>query len=206
MKILIAGASSPRSIGAGLGRAHEVVLVSRSGAAGVACNITREGAARGLLEEHRPDAVVHAAGVYHRPQRLGTLSSGSYRRIEEHLDAKCLGSLMLLDAAVAVGTVKHFVVLGGREVSSDAGFAFYTIANGALWSLVRFANKHTLVHSYFLDLPLVKGSAMGERLAADAATDATGAIEVCEVERVLENILRNQVKPGRIELGSDWTA
>ena len=103
----------------------------------------------------------------------------------------------------------YAIMFGGRETSSDAGFAAFTVGNGALWSLVRFLNAHTNINSYFVDLPFVEGSAMQKAFLKSANKrarhEAVGGMEPVKIARVITRILSRKEKRRRIVLGKGST-
>lgn len=217
--IMVFGASSKRSLGYFVGESwklstlpeieridNRVYYASRSGRLGRKCDITRYKQVERMFREvaGHPSAVIQAAGVYTPARRLG--ESLYDPAVHAHILAKSVGTMNLLDAAVRSTRVRNFIVFGGREMSSNPGYAFYTAANAAMWSLVQFANRHTKLRAYFIDLPLVVGSAMGEKFVADAGVNAdrTGAIPMHVVADTVIKILRGEVEPGRIILGEGW--
>ncbi|HEV7449369.1 MAG TPA: NAD-dependent epimerase/dehydratase family protein [Candidatus Paceibacterota bacterium] len=214
MDILVAGASTPKSIGRAIGQAaeldgHSVTYLSRNPRADhvQVADITKALDVDLVFKGMSPDVVVHAAGIYTNAAHLGWMSSrGDLRKIKVHLAAKTMGAYLLLNAA-ARANAQYFIALGGRAVSSEPGYAWYTAGTGALWSLVEFANLHSNLKAYFIDLPLVAGSAMGEQFRADESMsrDYTGMIKMSQVTDATTKILKGEVEPGRIILGEGWT-
>lgn len=218
--IMVFGASSKRSLGYLVGESwklstlpeiervdNRVYYASRSGRLGRKCDITRYKQVGKMFRDiaGHPSAVIQAAGVYTPARRLG--ESLYDPAVHAHILAKSVGTMNLLDAAVRSTRVRNFIVFGGREMSSNPGYVFYTAANGAMWSLVQFANRHTRLRAYFIDLPLVERSAMGKKFLADPGVDVdpTGVIPVQVVTDTVTKIMRGEVEPGRIILGEGWT-
>ena len=215
MKILILGVSSKNSVGCMVGEilrqdGHEVRYASRKRKLNnLVCDITGSRQVRQLLREIRPEVVIHAAGVFTRAQELGLVTG--MKPITRHVLAKSVGMLALLDAAAkGYAKVQYVIAFGGREVSSNPGYAAYTIANGAMWSALQFANRHTKLGCYFLELPLVEGSTMAAQYLADRNTDKSrvgDAISPSDIARVILEILADKRNPKeRVVLNPDWTA
>jgi hypothetical protein len=53
--------------------------------------------------------------------------------------------------------------MAGAALSGDPRFCYFTVANGALWSLVSFATRHTPINAYYLEMGMVLPSNMGKR-------------------------------------------
>jgi len=212
--MLVIGASTEESLGYQVGESVRQLLgcrveyASRSGFLGRQCDVRDATMVRNIVNDVRPHVIVQAAGVYSDGQELHELGATTLLpSMYAHILAKSIGTLLLLGAAVATGGVRHFVAFGGREVSSAPSYGVYTAANGAMWSVVEFANRHTNIRSHLIDLPLVEGSAMGKRFLEDTKVnaDVSGAIPMQTVTETVLSILRDEVEPGRIILGEGWT-
>ncbi|HEY4517024.1 MAG TPA: NAD-dependent epimerase/dehydratase family protein [Candidatus Paceibacterota bacterium] len=208
MNVLILGASTEKSIGyhigAHLGRqGNTVVYASRSGALGYTCDVTDVAAVTKLFENERPDLVIHAAGgAFLNTAPLGACVDWS--DMAQHIASKSFGTIVLLDAAVRIGTVKNFVMLGGRAAFGDEKMAAYVAGNGALWSLTQFANQHIAsINSFYFDMPIVIGTTNAEGLIAAGAHTASEHAQAIYVERVVEavdNIIIGKTPQGRVVL------
>ncbi len=208
MKILILGASTKASIGYMVGEllraeGHSVTYASRSGRLGARCDITSPPSVRALMRDVRPDVVIFAAGVFMTPKAVGKMRN--LEKIAAHVNAKSVGSLIVCNQLARLKKRSYVIMLGGRETSSDPGFAAFTVGNGALWSLVRFLNAHTIINSYFIDLPFVEGSAMqkaflksADKRARHAAVDG---MKPAKIASVVSRILSGKEKRLRIILG-----
>ncbi|HEY4517247.1 MAG TPA: NAD-dependent epimerase/dehydratase family protein [Candidatus Paceibacterota bacterium] len=209
MRILIVGASSKKSIGYLVGeclkkKGHNILYASRRGSLGEKCDLLIQADVLRLFRSFQPEVVIHAAGVFTRPQRIGKAKMHS--KMADHILAKSYGTLALLDAARRTPGVRHAIALGGRAVSSDPGLAIYTAANGALWALTQFAAQHLSNHfaTYYVDLPLIENSTMARRLFPESSPD--GSVSAGGVAVVVEEALRGQHQSGRrIVLGEEWT-
>ena len=206
MKVVILGASSKKSIGYHVGEhlvaaGHKVVYASRSGKLGLRCDSTNPRQIFGLLKKEKPSVVINAAGVFLPSVRLGL--ARDWKKTEQHLLAKSLGALVVLDAAIAVKGITHFIALGGREISGDPGFAAYTAGNGSLWALVRFAAKHTRIKTYFIDMPTIEGSTMeSKHLQRMRLTGSRVSVKAEVVTNAVVEILSGKHESGsRIILG-----
>ncbi len=212
MKILILGASSKTSVGYTVGEilrqgGHAVRYASRTSRIDLTCDVTDPRELEHAFREASPEVVIHAAGVFGRAQKLGSIRRVA---VEDHLLAKSLGTLLVLNAAEAAGTVHSVIAFGGREISSNPGYVVYTIANGAMWSALQFANRHTKLRCYFLELPLVEGSKMASQYLADPSTakpePGTTATPTGIAEKV-EEILAGEHNPTRrVLINERWTA
>lgn len=211
MRILIVGASSEQSVGYLVGESlkqkdHGILYASRSGTLGEKCDICHQSDVLRVFRIFQPDVVIQAAGVFTSPQRLGRARMRT--KMADHILVKSYGMFVGLDAAMRTPSVRHVIVFGGREVSSDPRLAVYTAANGALWALVRFAAQHLSEHfaSYFIDLPLIENSTMAIMMAfSDKRPD--GSLSADRVAETIEEILCGRHEPGtRIVLGEkNWT-
>ena len=204
MNILIVGASTEYSIGYQLAEhlrqlGHIVTCASRSGRLGVACDISNPGDVRRLLARVKPDVIIHAAGVFSSPGTIGKMNQ--WGKVRAHLDVKGFGALVLANAAVAAKRPCIFIVLGGRKISADLGFANYTIGNGALWALVQFFAGHGAIRSYFVDLPFVTDSTM-YRAFVRATGDKPKGVAAATVAQAVGRILNGKYKNGsRVVVG-----
>ncbi len=157
MKAIIFGASSNTSLGYSIGEylklknKYEVIYSSRSGKLGVKCNINSPKQVYSILSKEKPDLIINAAGVFHKPQILGSFKNTDLTN--NHILTKSFGALILAEAAAKTQSVKNIIMLGGRAISSHPGFASYSIGNGALWALVSFFATHTKTPNiFYIDL------------------------------------------------------
>ena len=207
MNILIFGASTKNSIGYHLGESlrligHKISYASRSGRLGFQCDVTVAADVRRVLQRFEPDAVVLCAGVFVPPHVVGSIET--WDKIATHLSAKTLGALIVFDELTRLGKITQVIVLGGREVSSDPGFAPYTIGNSALWGLMRFLNRHTSLSVFYVDLPFVENSTMQQAYLRAKHTDPHAALSGISPSHVTQAVLRilcGQSKSKRIILG-----
>ena len=218
MKILILGTSSKSGVSYLIGEIlreadHEIIYTGRNDRKLdrlvehkiVRCDVTVPADLAKRFEEYSPDVVIHAAGAYCSPKKLGTIRRLA---VEDHLLVKSLGTLLVLSQAAATPSVQYVIALGGREVSQDPGYSMYTVGNGAMWSAIQFANLHSNLKCFFLDLPLVEGSTMAAKYLADEATDKSGlthSISPLEIAIEISEILtgaRDSAK--RIVLKPEW--
>ena len=149
---------------------------------------------------------VLAAGIFLATRQLG--QTGNWQNLQKHLSAKSIGSVILVDAAVRFGSVSQFIAIGGRAVSADPTYIAYTCGNGALFAAVQFANRHTSIKSYMLDLPLVDGSAIGDKFlsASREQGDRAGGIGVERVMHVVDDIVSGREQRERIVVGAEqWS-
>lgn len=216
MRVLIIGASSPQSIGFQIGEMlratdHEILYASRrekwqENISFQSCDATKAREVAKLFKAFLPEMVIYAAGVFSNTQSLGAINDWSMPRA--HIEAKTIGALAVLDAAVRIGTVKRVIFLGGREVSAHDGFAAYTCANAAMWGLVKFATKHVRQFStHYIDLSMVEGSTMANLYLSDPARKKStdGAISIDVLTEVIQAILAGKCAAGeRIILGQEW--
>jgi hypothetical protein len=184
MKITIFGASSKESIGYFVGNSfsengNAVVYASRSGSLGVKCDINDPESVSSFFKEEMPDIVINAAGVFSPPQKLGQITE--WESMRAHILAKSFGNLVLADASQRFG-VKRLIVLGGRALSSHPGFVQYTIGNGAAWALASFAARHNVLHTTYIDLPLIRNSNMGKLYLASEPEDQRAEIDRSAVD------------------------
>lgn len=211
MKILVIGASANASIGKLIGdqlkqNGHEISYASRSGRLGLICDTTTPKQVIDLLSRQKPEIIIHAAGVFSKPNKLGAIND--WENIKYHFLAKSLGALAVVNAATRCRNVKKIIMLGGRKISSAEKFASYTIANGALWSLVEFTARHTAMEIYYLDLPLVSNSAMSSLYLstlpkAEKKSLSEQQIPADKIIRVIQRIIAGKYKNGsRIILGN----
>jgi len=202
--VLVAGASSKSSLGYAVGEAlkgqgYGVTYASRSGKLGVACNLDNVDAVNKLLKRLNPQIVVHGAGVFLTPLKLGKIKH--WESVKSHLGAKAFGALVLANGAAGLEKQPTFIVLGGRETSAHPGFAPYTIGNGSIWALVRYLAQHSGIKAYFLDLPFVNNSTMHLKYAQFAGKMPRG-IDTNEVTKTVERLMKGKYKNGsRIILG-----
>ena len=118
MKVLVTGGSGflGTSVGAGLAAAgHEVVSAdlrppTATGVVAATLDVTDAAGVRAVLEEHRPEAVVHLAAIV-------TPGRDSDRELERRVDVD--GTRHVLDACVATG-VRRLVVS-----SSGAAYGYH---------------------------------------------------------------------------------
>lgn len=197
MRVLILGASSKRSIGFCVGeylkkRGHSIVYASRSGKLGVSCDSTKPKSVRALIAKVKPSAVILGAGVF-SPAHLGKIYS--WRTIREHVEVKSTGALVVANAFLGVRSIsKFFIVLGGRELSSDPTFIAFTLGNGALWALVRFLNLHTSLLAYYIDMPTIEGSAMAKKYNSKNRNTMNGAVSADVVASTIATLLDRKVR------------
>lgn len=204
MNILIIGVSSKASIGYQLAEAfraqgHMVTCASRSGRFGVACDINNPRDVSRLLRQTKPNVIIHAAGVFSTPQAIGEMNE--WRKVRAHMDAKGFGALVLANAAIAAKEPRVFIVLGGRKISAERGFANYTMGNGSLWALVQFLAGHGAMQSYFIDLPFVTDSTM-HKAFHKATGDRPKGVPAVRVANAISTILKGKFKSGsRVVIG-----
>ncbi len=232
MNILVVGASSSKSIGHQVGEhlrktgGHKlkyacrvqktIILGLRPRPRFVALDATDPSWTYMVFERIKPDVVIHVAGTYTTTRPIGEI--GDWGGVYDHILAKSHGVLSVLDAAARVGTVRHMILLGGREVSGHKGYAAYTCGNGAMWALTQFAARHVrYFKTYFIDMPLVEGTAMAKKYLQDPATVeyletvpeiiSVNTISISVVIAAVEAILRDEHASGdRIVLGNKkWT-
>lgn len=209
MKAIIFGASSYTSLGYYLGQylkhthGYDILYASRFGKLGIRCDINNSKKVITILSKEKPDIVINAAGVYSRPQVLGIFKE--FDKAKSHILSKSFGALVLADAAAKVPSVKCIIMLGGREISSNAGFAAYSVGNGALWALVSFfANHHPATNIFYLDLPLIKNTTMGKHYSAlKGNSDEQTAMQ--SVTRIIKKIIQGRYRSGsRIIIGKQF--
>ncbi len=210
MKALIIGASSEKSIGYHIGermrrRNHHVAYASRSGSLGFQCDITDPVAVQNLVDREQPNVFVHAAGLALRTSPEDT-SEVNWADVVDHLAAKSVGPLTMLEAARRVASVTHFVSLGGREMFEDPRLGAYAVANGALWAATQFISLHMKAwKAYYIDMPLVLGTGHAEDLVqAGLHTGAERAmgIPISDVVEAFDRILEGSITPGRVMLSA----
>lgn len=199
MKTVILGASSDKSLGYHIGTylekksGHSVVYASRSGKLGIKCDTNEPKQVGALLANEKPNLVVYAAGVYSEPQILGSFKK--YTEVNSHILSKSFGALVVANAVAATPSVKTFIILGGREISSDPGFAAYSVANGALWALVSFFAKHKKTPKiYYVDLPLIKNTTMGQlyTISHGSSVDQASPETIIDtVSKIIDNKYRS---------------
>lgn len=173
-KILILGPSRPRSIGALIApvleqAGFETLLASRSGTCGVQCDLTNPTELTARILNYQPNIVIHAAGMLSSHCPIGQITD--WAESVALLEAKAIGSAIVLDAAVKCG-VKTVIFFAGTDVSSDPTMWLYSLGNGAIWSAVQAAAKHTNLNVFYFELGLVADSQAGEdylRLCSDPA-------------------------------------
>lgn len=118
MKVLITGGSGflGTSVGAGLAAADHTVIsadlrpAATPGVTSATLDVTDRDAVRALVEEHRPEAVVHLAAIV-------TPGKDSDREVERRVDVE--GTRNVVDACVATG-VRRLVVS-----SSGAAYGYH---------------------------------------------------------------------------------
>ena len=217
MKILIIGASTAQSIGYQVGErlrvdGHIVLYSSRrsklqdAGMCFQACDVTKPRQTEKLFKTSLPEVIIYAAGVFSNAQALGSIKDWS--AIHAHLQAKSIGAIATLNAAVRIGMVQRIIFLGGREISAHEGYGAYTCGNGAMWALVKFAARHIrTITAHYIYLPMVIGSTMANRYLEDPAKKDShgGAVSIEEVSATIESILEGKHDTkNRIVLGEEW--
>lgn len=210
MKIVIFGASDKSSIGAYVGAKLEqagqtVIYASRSGALGVACDITNARSVTRLLTRTKPNCIIHAAGVFMNMERLGHLRDWS--RLDANILAKSVGTLTLLNWANRHLPHPIVIMLGGPEVSGESRFAGFTVGNGALWAATQFAASHTNVPVYYIEMPTVWPSTMLEAYLRPLTTKQSVKVKAASASphaifETIKKILKGEYRNGsRIIIG-----
>ncbi len=165
MRILVLGPRRDSWLGHAL---HLIGAEIAFGSRSTGCDVRNPNAVHRAVEEVRPDAIILGASLFPTPKSLGEIVDWEF--IGSILTAKTLGMLAVLDAAVRCGT-KTVIILGGSSVSSNPGMSHFTVANGALWSAVQFAARHTTLRAYYLELGVVLPSTTGEQYIATLPED-----------------------------------
>lgn len=204
MRTLIFGGSIGHRVGEHLKKqGHHVAYASRSGAlGGYACDVTDIEKLQYVFNQERPQVVVLGIGIALRNPSFN--SFGNWKDQWADMEARGPGNLATMIAAQMIGTVTHFIALGGRESFEDPALGAYATSNGALWGAVQHANRHARYDAWYADMPLVIGSANGERLRAvglHTGPELAKAIYVDEVVQTIDEILAGGHRPGRITLG-----
>lgn len=152
------------------------------------------------FEREKPETVICAATVYPDPidKQLGSIDD--WEDINQLIDVKIKGAYITLNAAVRYG-VKNFIFMAGSEVSGDPHFCYFTVANGALWGMTRFANRHTDVNVYYLELGVVLPSRTGERYLSSLACEQKkparlAAISPSDVVNCVQDIIDEKYPRG----------
>lgn len=167
-KILILGGNS-NNLGGAIERAiGDCSLYSRS--TRPALDLFDAKQVNRVFERERPEVVVHMGAVFPnlKDKKLGTIQD--WDEINSLLDAKIKGGYISLDAAVR-WKAKIFIFMAGAALSGDSRFCHFTVANGALWSLVRFATRHTSIDAYYLEMGMILPSNMGKRHLEEMAPE-----------------------------------
>jgi hypothetical protein len=153
-----------------------------------------------VIKNEKPEAIVHMAAIFPEliDKKLGTIDN--WHEIDALLDVKIKGGYIAMDAAVRWG-VKTFIFMAGSALSSDSRFCHFTVANGALWSLVQFATLHTPIDAYYLEMGMVLPSNMGKlhlsQTAQGEALEAQRAsISPRDVSGSIEKIILGQYPRG----------
>ena len=197
MKTLIIGGKKG-NIGGYLGKnvREETIVVCRSSEPSV--DICNPEQVSQVIEKYRPDNIIITAGYYPKVDKLGKITD--WENVSECIKIKTFGIINVLNFAVKY-KVKKLIIVGGTEVSSDPRFCHFTIANGGLWSAVRFAVKHTKIKTYYLELGVVLNSPMGCSYIND--TDCSGrniivnnSVGLKDILNATKDILDNKYKNG----------
>ena len=179
MKVLVTGGSGflGTSMGQGLaGAGHEVVSAdlrppSATGVVAATLDVTDADAVRAVLEEHRPEAVVHLAAIV-------TPGKDSDRELERRVDVD--GTRHVVDACVAT-SVRRLVV-------SSSGAAYGYHADNPAWITEDQPVRGSVEFAYSHHKALV------EELLADARRDHPGLEQVVlRIGTILGERVDNQI-------------
>lgn len=197
MKILVIGAGKEKSLGTLLRNSlpeHEIVLTSRHPeiAGTEPCNITVPEEVDHIIEKHKPEYLILAAGVYPEPAELGQISD--WKAIDELVRAKVLGCLIALNAAVKCD-VRHVIALAGSIIHTDHSLMFYSLVNGGIYAAMRSMEVHKKVQCTYIELGPVPGSTMGDLHLSRLTEGERTKIQPSSMEDltcVIRGILRGQ--------------
>ena len=151
-----------------------------------------------IIKRYRPDNIIVAAGFYPKTEKLGSIKD--WKGVYECLQTKIIGALNVINFAVKY-KVKKLIIIGGSEISSDPKFCHFTIANGALWSAVNFAAKHTKTKTYYLELGVVLTSPMGNKYTKNLSKKDknkifSASVKMQDVLDEVVKIIKNEHKNG----------
>ena len=206
MRCLIVGASSQQSIGYHIGEHRKnlgdhVAYASRSCPFGYKLNVADTGALQRLFETERPKVVILAVGIALLSPSFDSFDD--WQRQCDDMKARTEGMLATMIAANIVGSVTHFIVLGGRERFEDPNLGAYGVSNGGAWGAVQHAMQHASYKTNYVNMPYVKGSANAETLARaglHTGTERANAISVPKVIQTVDQIMADRVEPGMVML------
>ena len=203
--VLVFG-GSPGSVGAYIAaRLPGCVRLSRSTVPGV--DVLSSESVQEAIERERPHTIISAAMVYPDPveKELGSITG--WGSIHLLLDTKIQGAYHIVDAAVSL-SVKRVILLAGTAISKDPRLCHFTIVNGALWSLACFANEHTSLDVYYLEMGLISpGRTCNHYLKSlnehDRGSAIASAITPDDVVAKIRDIVNGTCPRGRIVLNKD---
>jgi hypothetical protein len=169
---------------------------------------------REIVKRECPRTIIFAPVTYQdqtgqdpRVEKLGSIVE--WQSIYLILDTKIRGAYHTVDIAVALG-VENVIFLAGAEVSGDPQFCHFTIMNGALWGLTRFASRHTPLNVYYLEMGFVFPSRAAKHYVGDLDDDEARkkvvetSITPDDVVRCIEDIVAGKYPRGsRIVLNKD---
>lgn len=206
MKVVIFGASSHTSLGYYIGdylahkNKYDVIYASRSGKLGLKCDVTNPKEISSVFSKQKPNLVIYATGVFSKPELVGKFKD--WEPMKKHILAKSLGILVLANEAIKSKSMRKLIVLGGRDISAEPGFAAYSIGNGALWSFVRFFAKHKKeVATYYVDLPFIKNSTMEKNYMQtkngfSLSTFNKSSTDIKVLNDIIQKIIKGKYKSG----------
>ena len=206
MEILGIGTSSHQSIVYHIGEhrrvlGDDVVYASRSCPFGYKLDVTDIATLQQLFDTERPEVVILAVGSALKSPSFNSFDD--WQRQCDDIAARTQGTLATMIAANIVGSVNHFIVLGGREAFEDRSLGAYGVSNGGAWGAVQHAMRHASYKSNYVSMPFVTGSANAETLARaglHTVTERANAISVPKVIQTVDDIIADRIEPGRVML------
>jgi hypothetical protein len=112
-----------------------------------------------IIRDQQPESIIFAAMTQVEPRCLGVVED--WEELNRFLDTKIKGGYITLNAAVKY-EVKRLIMLAGSAVSSDPRLSHFTVVNGALQGMVQFADQHTSLEVYYVEMGIVLPSRAGE--------------------------------------------